>query len=287
MGSRTTRMLLLVFAAQLLGLGTSESLAAEGKFYLVGMGPGAPDLATVRALRTLETADIVFCPSEEMAQRFAEQLRGREVRQVDSNLFRFYGSDPNKLQGEARETCRRNQRERQRVIKEIAQAVRAGKSVALMDAGDPFIYGTTWYLEELRKLQIPTEAVPGLSSFNAASAAVQMSPTYGGDTSSVILTMADWPGRKDLNEELMRHRTSMVFLSRLVPQLRRHYPGDTPIAIVMFAGDRDKQQVIQATLSTILGTLGDRQLPFEHLVLVGKFLVVGQARADGAVLSDD
>ena len=91
------------------------------------------------------------------------------------------------------------------------------------------IYGTTFYLEMLPK-DFPSEIIPGIGAFQAASAAVKMSPVFGYDTSSAIITMDDWPGRSDLNKKLMAAQSSMIFYTMnlnytaLFAQLTKYYP---------------------------------------------------------------
>jgi precorrin-4 methylase len=83
---------------------------------------------------------------------------------------------------------------------------------------------------------------------------------------------------RDTLAKLAETRSTLVFftmgmnLPEAVDQLKRHYPGDTPIAIVSHAGAADRQAVLQATLDTVLERLGGDKLPFEHLIYVGDFL---------------
>ena len=79
----------------------------------------------------------------------------------------------------------------------------------------------------------------------------------------------------------------MVFYTMLLDypevfsQLEHHYPADTPVAVVVDAGDRQNQQVIRSTVGRFLKDVDFRNLPAErHILLVGKFLQVGQARKD-------
>ena len=164
--------------------------------------------------------------------------------------------------------------------------VEAGKIVVALEGGDPMIYGTTFYLEMLPK-DFPSEIVPGIGAFQSVSAAVKMSPVFGYDTDSVIVTMDDFPGRKDINEKLMATQTSMIFYTmgmnypRLFEQLNRHYPATTPVAVVSFAGERGKQQIVQSTVGRFMKDVDYKKLPNDaHTILVGKFLEVGQARID-------
>jgi precorrin-4 methylase len=78
------------------------------------------------------------------------------------------------------------------------------------------------------------------------------------DTSSVIITMSDWEGRADPNEKLMELGTTMIFYTmhldypKLFEQLKKHYPMDTPVAVVSYAGDRINQTVVRSTVGRFL-----------------------------------
>jgi len=129
--------------------------------------------------------------------------------------------------------------------------------------------------------------VPGVGAFQAASAAVKMSPPYGYDTNAVILTAADWDGRADPNERLMATGSTMVFYTMrfdyptVFAQLQRFYPAGTPVAVVVHAGDPRNQRVIRSTVARFLQEVDYKNLPDErHTLLVGKFLTAGQARKD-------
>jgi precorrin-2 methylase len=63
-------------------------------------------------------------------------------------------------------------------------AVEQGKTVAILEMGDPMMYGETFYLEMLPR-DFPSEIVPGVGAFQAAASAVKMSPPYGWDTNAV------------------------------------------------------------------------------------------------------
>jgi precorrin-4 methylase len=59
---------------------------------------------------------------------------------------------------------------------------------------------------------------------------------------------------------------------KFIQGLSRHYPGDTPVAVVFSAGYAAREKVIHGTLATIGDQLGRGRLPFEHLLYVGDFL---------------
>ena len=278
--------LILYLGMTVILLNGTAAVAAAGKFYIVGMGT-APDLITVRGVQAVKEADIILLEEPSERDYWKDFIGDKEVWYCPHGARVGLGLDPKRVEDpDMRAIVEKNARLRQEAVDKIRKAVEEGKTVAALEGGDPMIYGTTFYLEMLPK-DFPSEIIPGVGAFQAASAAVKMSPVFGYDTSSVIVTMDNWPGRKDDNEKLMATKTSMVIYSmnlnhkRLFEQLMRHYPADTPVAVVSFAGDRSKQQVLRSTVGRFLTEVDYRKLPVDaHTLLVGKFLEVGQARHD-------
>mgnify|MGYP001766845747 CR=1 FL=1 len=267
--------------------------AGVGKFFIVGMGT-VPDLMTLCAVQCVKQADIVILEGEEDKAAWKDLIEGKEIWFFGHRSQVFYGVDPQTLKSEAAKAkAIQMAKYRQDMMDKIKDAVAKGKNVASLEWGDPMMYGITFYLEMLPK-SIPSEIIPGVGAFQASSAAVKMSPPYGWDTNAVILTMADWPGRTDTNEKLMATQSSMVVYTmhldypKLFEQLKRHYPKDTPVAVVNHAGDRERQKVILSTVGGFLDDVKYQELPEEaHMLMVGKFLKVGQARKEGLTHGKD
>lgn len=246
------------------------------QLYLVGVGPGDPDLITIRAIETLKKADIVF-GFEGVTQRFSDYLKDKTVIHGYWRLFPFYGQDLNSLEGEKRKEAEELAVKREEFISLVREAVGGGKTVAIVDGGDPLIYGPwAWCLEEFA--DIKPVVIPGVSAFNAGNAALRRGITNSTRTNSVILTAADWEDMTDTVEQLSTHQSTMVLFTmrtefeEFIRQLSINYPSDTPVAVVKFAGYADREEVIQATLGTILEKTSGDQLPFEYLIYVGEFL---------------
>ncbi len=267
-------------------LSLQTTWAAQGKFYIVGMGT-APDLITIRGVEAIKSADIILLEQPSEKDYWKEFIGNKEVIYCPHGARVGYGLDPQKVEDpDIRAIVTSNAKHRKEAVERILKAVEAGKIVAALEGGDALVYGTTFYLEMLPR-DFPSEIIPGIGAFNSVTAAVKMSPVFGYDTNSVIVTMDDFPGRKDLNEKLMATQTSMMIYTmglnypRLFEQLRRHYPANTPVAVVCFAGERDKQKVIRSTVGKFLTDIDYRKLPADaHSIVVGKFLEVGQARID-------
>ena len=246
------------------------------QYYLVGLGPGDPDLMTLRAVKVIEKADVIFC-SRRWAEKMADSLKGKEVHYDYWRLFPYYGHDPSEFEGEERRRCEAITKKRNEFIALVRQAVAAGKTVAMLDGGDPMVYGPcAWSLEEFEDLN--PVVVPGVSCFNAANAALRRGVTTSDRTKSVILTAADWIGTEDTIDKLSVHQSTMVLFTmrtefrEFIEKLSINYPPETPIAIVKYAGYADKEEVIESTVGTVFKEIGEERLPFEYLIYVGNFL---------------
>ena len=251
--------------------------AGPGKYYLVGVGPGDADLITIRGKKVIESADLVFA-HERLKDKFQDLLAGKEVHTGYHRLFPFYGQPcpENQSQGKSRErmSCEEYHKRQEDFAAMTRKAVAEGKTVVMLDSGDPLVYGPcSWSLTELS--DINTEVVPGLSCFNAANAALKAGVTEGKSSHSVILA-SGWSV-----EEMAVHQSTMVLFTmrtdfkKFIDGLSTQYATDTPVAIVISAGYADREKVLHGTLGTILDQVGDGRLPFEYLLYVGDFLADG------------
>lgn len=129
--------------------------------YGVGVGPGDPELVTLKAIRVIREADCIFAPrpkkeSEGMAETIvAEHLTGKQVVYLHLPM----GAD--------------NSERYREIANEIDATLRDGESGAFITIGDPMVYSTFTYLMfAAQTLGIQTRIVPGIPSFAAASAAL-------------------------------------------------------------------------------------------------------------------
>jgi precorrin-4 methylase len=251
-----------------------EKTDGKGKFYLVGIGPGDSDLATLRAMKVIEKADLIFAGNR-IKDRFVPFLEGKKVLEDYGRVFPFYGKDCSKVTEEekAKEqmSCEEYQQKQREFASMVREAVSQGKTVAMLDNGDPLIYGPcSWSLLELSDLE--TQVVPGLSALNAANAALGKNVTSGGTANSVILA-SGWSV-----EEMAVHQATMVLFTmrtefkKFIDSLSKHYSPETPIALVISAGYAEQEKVMYSTLGTVMDQLGEDKLPFEYLLYVGDFL---------------
>jgi precorrin-4 methylase len=261
-------------APPLAPLAVPPGTAQRAGVYLVGTGPGDPELISVRAARILQQADAVFCFSW-MKDELAAFTRP-EIVEVLSPLLRggeYCGADPEQYSGELRQRVVQTNQALGELKTRVKSLVDAGQTVAFADNGDPMLFSPWgWVPEHLAEFQ--PEVVPGISSFNAANAALARSVASLGTvtiTSGVDLGQPDQDGRLAQTIVCFTHRRK---LPELLPQFQQRYPADTPVAVVCdvsYPGEK----VITGTLGTILDALGDQQLPHLYLLYVGDGIQAG------------
>src|ERR1700722_15688875 len=142
--------------------------AEKGKVYLVGGGPGDPELLTVRAVHLLKTADVVFHDDLVSAEVLGLVHRGGLVTSVGKRC-----GSPRITQAE--------------IHLLMIESVRSGKSVVRLKSGDPLVFGRAGEeIAALRGAGIKFEVVPGVTSALAAGAALELPLTDRKSASKLI-----------------------------------------------------------------------------------------------------
>jgi precorrin-4/cobalt-precorrin-4 C11-methyltransferase len=225
--------------------------------YFIGAGPGDVDLITVKGRDTLSRADIVIYAGSLVSSEHLKYCReGVEVHNSASMTL-------------------------EQVIEVVKKAKTENKMVVRLHTGDPSIYGAIKeQMEELDKLGVKYEVIPGVSSFTAAAAAVGKEFTLPEVTQTVILTRVEGrtpvPERESL-ENLARIGASMaIFLSigmidKVVEKLKKGYGRNVPIAVVERATWED-QRVILGTLEDIAQKVKEAGITKCAQILVGDFI---------------
>lgn len=160
-----------------------------GTLYGVGVGPGDPELLTLKAVRVLREADVVFASTQERSGKsLALEIASPHLppgREVVPLAF------PHTFRGvEERQTHRAHART-------VLEALRRPASVAFLTLGDPMTYSTfTYLLEALRELvsDLPVLVVPGITSYSASAAEARV-PLAEGDEGLAIVSAAKGTAR--------------------------------------------------------------------------------------------
>ena len=227
----------------------------KGKVYIVGGGPGDPELLTLKAKRIIESADLVI---------FADSLVPPEIVEFAKEGAQVIGSKELNLD---------------EIMELELTAVHEGKIVARVQSGDPSIYGAI--LEQMRILDkegIDYEIIPGVSAAFAAAAVLRSELTVPEKSQTVILTRMEgrvaMPEGEQLKDLAAHGCTMVIFLSitrmtKVVRELTSSgYTEDTPVAVVYRVGWPD-ELVIRGTLKDIAGKVRAAKITLQALIIVG------------------
>ncbi|MEM8725579.1 MAG: uroporphyrinogen-III C-methyltransferase, partial [Pseudomonadota bacterium] len=209
-----------------------------GTIYLVGAGPGDPDLLTMRAARLLENAELVvhdglvsreilaMAPANAKFISVAKQRSKHTLPQEDINAL-------------------------------LVREARTGRDVVRLKGGDPLIFGRGGEEAELAKASgVPVEIVPGISAANGAAAATQIALTHR-DAASIVSFVAgqckglsdqDWSGLAG------KGRTLVIYMGvKTAPQIAEKLMADgltpdVPLAVIENAA-RPEMRVVRGPLA--------------------------------------
>jgi precorrin-2/cobalt-factor-2 C20-methyltransferase len=204
-----------------------------GKFVGVGVGPGDPELITVKAAKTLKTADVVSIPK---AHADKSSLALATVKQ----LIDERKSPPELLELVFPMTNDKEELERlwSENVRIVAEKTRTGKTVAFITLGDPMFYSTFIYLCKKMKTEQPEvrlEIIPGVTSLTACAAVSKIPIAEKNEVVSII------PSGIDVNRisEIAKNADSLVLLKGskrlkgLIPVLEQSgFTKDSTIALV-------------------------------------------------------
>jgi uroporphyrinogen III methyltransferase/synthase len=236
-------------------------MTAPGKVYLVGAGPGDPELITARGLRRLREADVVLYDALVHPDQLSAVKPGCELIFVGKRAGRVT--------------------QRQAGInRKLVQAAREGKIVVRLKGGDPYLFGRGSEEAELLAAEgIPFEVVPGVPSPLAATAYAGLSLTHRELASSVAFVTATESVEKDRTAHdwaklATATQTLVIFmgmrkLDSLIKLLIEHgRPADTPAAVVQWAS-LPKQRTVVGTLGDIYQRASDAGIGLPALTVVG------------------
>ncbi|PJB31658.1 MAG: precorrin-4 C(11)-methyltransferase [Deltaproteobacteria bacterium CG_4_9_14_3_um_filter_65_9] len=227
------------------------------KVHFVGAGPGEPELLTVRAHRLLAGCRICIYAGSLVNPAVMELLPATSARYDSAGM-----SLPE-------------------IVAVCADALRDGIDVVRLHSGDPSIYGAVReQMNELDRLGIDYEVVPGVSSFQAAAAVLKTELTVPEAAQSIILTRAAGrtpvPPEQDLSLLARTRSTLCIFLSvgqirEVAETLARELDGDCPAAVVYRATWPD-QAVVRGTLADIARKTEEAKIGKTAMIVVGRAL---------------
>jgi precorrin-2/cobalt-factor-2 C20-methyltransferase len=168
-----------------------------GTLYGVGVGPGDPELLTVKAYRRLKEADVIAYPkkqrgSKSYAQTIIEAYFNESEKEMLGLIFPMTKHE---------ETLQTKWTE---IVEKVYETLRTGKNVAFITEGDPLLYSTFIHLMRIMQERYPDvriEVVPGISSVNAAAARLQLPLADGDEHIAIVPARDDYETMKKAIEE--------------------------------------------------------------------------------------
>ncbi|PSB01955.1 precorrin-4 C(11)-methyltransferase [Merismopedia glauca] len=198
--------------------------------YIIGAGPGDPELLTIKAHKILAQADVILLADSLVPEEILQDARS------DAEIIRTKNLTL------------------EEILPLMVQRVRSHLSVARLHSGDPSLYSAIGeQMQALAEAEIPFEVIPGISAFQLAAARLQVELTVPELVQTIILTRISGrtlvPEAEELSS-LAAHKASLcLYLSaRHVgasqTKLLHHYPPETPVAICYRLGWSDEKIVV-------------------------------------------
>jgi uroporphyrin-III C-methyltransferase len=228
----------------------------SGKVFLVGAGPGDPELLTLKALRVLQAADVVLHDDLIGREILALIPKSAEVRNVGKR-------------------CGRKGIQQEEINALLVAFASFGLNVVRLKGGDPSIFGRAGEeMNALRKADVSFEIVPGVTSALASAASVQVSLTQRDQASAVIFLTShhahpresvEWRAYVSSGATLAIYMPGFHYQQTASQLIAAGLKGETPCAIVSRASSK-QEQVHRTTVGNLPSA---PRLPAPTLLLVG------------------
>ena len=212
----------------------------KGKVYLVGAGPGDPELLTLKAFKALKNADIVL----------HDELIGAEILALIPRTAQ--------LRSVGKRGGRKNIRQEE-INALLVQFALLGMQVVRLKGGDPMIFGRAGEeIEALRHAGIEVEVIPGVTAALAAAASAQIPLTHREISSAVVVVTGhkaeagpdNWPGHLSPETTVVVYMPGYSYENTANRLMAAGLKGSTPCAVISQAASSERQ-VYRTTLDAL------------------------------------
>jgi uroporphyrin-III C-methyltransferase/precorrin-2 dehydrogenase/sirohydrochlorin ferrochelatase len=235
-------------------------VATAGEVYIVGAGPGDPDLLTLKALQLMQKADVILYDS-----LVSDAVLARVRRDAHKQSVGKRGGG----ESTGQET----------INDQLVRLAREGHRVLRLKGGDPFIFGRGGEeIEALARHGIPFQVVPGITAANGCAAYAGIPLTHR-DYSQSVRFVTGHPRDGEVNlewQEFAHKNQTIVFymglggLEKICANLIAHGRApETPVAIIS-RGTTPEQKVVVGTLDTIVSLVQTHEIKRPTLTIVGE-----------------
>lgn len=239
--------------------------------FLVGVGPGDPELLTLKAVRAISEADVVVYD-----------------RLVSPEILSFVRDGVARIDVGKQAKC--HPTPQSEINQLLIRLARTGRNVVRLKGGDPFIFGRGYEeMLELRRVGIPVVVIPGVTAAQGCAASAGVPLTHRGIASGVRYLTGhcrsdqpldfDWSGLADPDTTLVVYM-GRANIEQIVRELIRHgLPGDTP-ALAISEGTMPGERRVCAPLVDLPAALQAARLQGTVLFIIGRVVAMAMQKCE-------
>jgi precorrin-4 C11-methyltransferase len=233
----------------------NKTFKRKGFVEFVGAGPGDPELISVRGKKLLQTADLILYAGSLIPQELTHYAKPGCVVKSSAGM------------------------DLQTQIETMKLFYNRKLFIVRLHTGDPSIYGAIQeQMTVMDELNWQYHITPGISSFQAAAAALKSQFTIPEEVQTIILTRGEgrtpMPDKEQLHKLAASQSTMCIFLSasmakKIETDLLQHYPPETPVAVCHKLTWKE-EQIFRCTVASLAKTVTENNLKMTTLIVVGK-----------------
>ena len=248
------------------------SMAAAAHLYVIGVGCADTSLITLEAISCMGKADVFIAP-EDISGRFGKYVGDKPILFDPMDDFEpLFRKKPENAKLADAELKAKLERQRALHLDQIKSTLNEGKNVALLDWGDPTIFGG-WQHWLGVQFQGRIKVVPGISALNAANAMIVKNVGCNG---SIVLSSPKGLIGNDgmIGAIAQRGDTLAIFMGlrevkTLIPLLEKYYPATEPVYVAYKAGYSNGERLVKTTLAEVVAVTGQEEEQHLGVIYVG------------------